>query len=186
LVAKSKVFMPHFHLPLQSGCDKTLKDMKRFYDTALYAGRVEKIKSLLPDACIAADLIVGFPTETEEDFAQTKQFVADLPISYVHVFTYSQREDTYALKMENVVNPADKKKRSQRLHELSERKRMQFYRENIGTSRKVLWESAGDDGMISGWTENYIKVITPYKPELENTITKVQLVNLNNEGVFVV
>ena len=184
LVAKSKVFLPHFHLPLQSGCDKTLKDMKRFYDTALYAGRVEKIKSLMPDACIAADLIVGFPTESEEDFAQTKQFIADLPISYVHVFTYSQRENTNALRMQNVVTPPEKKKRSQALHDLSERKRLQFYRENIGTTRKVLWESEEQDGMMSGWTENYIKVITAYQAILENTIQEVKLEALNSEGVF--
>lgn len=186
LVAQSEVILPHFHLPLQSGCDKTLKDMKRFYDTALYAGRVEKIKSLLPDACIAADLIVGFPTEADEDFATTKQFIADLPISYVHVFTYSQREDTKALRMQNVVTPAEKKKRSQQLHELSERKRMQFYRENIGSTRKVLWESEVQGGMLSGWTENYIKVLTPYRAELENTIQEVKLLQLNEEGVFVV
>ncbi|MCK5857453.1 MAG: tRNA (N(6)-L-threonylcarbamoyladenosine(37)-C(2))-methylthiotransferase MtaB [Bacteroidales bacterium] len=184
LVAKSKVFLPHFHLPLQSGCDKTLLDMKRFYDTALYANRVEKIKNLLPHACIAADLIVGFPTETEEDFAQTKQFIADLPISYVHVFTYSQRENTNALRMQNVVSPPEKKKRSQRLHELSERKRLQFYRENIGTTRKVLWEAEVQGGMMSGWTENYIKVITPYRSDLENTVQEVKLKELNIEGVF--
>ena len=184
LVAQSKVFLPHFHLPLQSGCDKTLKDMKRFYDTALYANRVQKIKSVLPDACIAADLIVGFPTEAEADFAQTKQFIADMPVSYVHVFTYSQRENTNALRMQNVLKPGEKKERSQRLHELSERKRMQFYRENIGTTRKVLWESEVQNGMMAGWTENYIKVITPYQAELENTIQEVELEVLNAEGVF--
>jgi threonylcarbamoyladenosine tRNA methylthiotransferase MtaB len=184
LVAQSKVFLPHFHLPLQSGCDKTLKDMKRFYDTALYANRVQKIKSVLPDACIAADLIVGFPTETEADFAQTKQFIADMPVSYVHVFTYSQRENTNALHMQNVLKPGEKKERSQRLHELSERKRMQFYRENIGTTRKVLWESEVQNGMMAGWTENYIKVITSYQAELENTIQEVELEVLNAEGVF--
>ena len=186
LVAASDVFLPHFHLPLQSGCDKTLKDMKRFYDTSLYAGRVAKIKSLMPDACIAADLIVGFPSETEADFAESKQFIADLPISYVHAFTYSARENTHALRIRNVVSPAEKKKRSQLMHELSGRKRMQFYRENIGTTRKVLWESEVQNGMISGWTENYIKVITPYRPELENTITEVVLEQLNTDGVFVV
>jgi len=184
LVAQSKVFLPHFHLPLQSGCDKTLKDMKRFYDTALYTNRVQKIKSVLPDACIAADLIVGFPTETDEDFAKTKQFIADLPVSYVHVFTYSEREGTHALRMKNVVSPAVKKSRSQILHQLSERKRMQFYRENIGTTRKVLWESEVQNGMMSGWTENYIKVITPYQADLENTIQEVKLEVLNTDGVF--
>jgi len=186
LVAQSKVLLPHFHLPLQSGCDKILKDMKRFYNTALYAGRVEKIKSLMPDACIAADLIVGFPTETDDDFAQTKQFIADLPISYVHVFSYSQRENTKALRLQNVVSIAEKKKRSQRLHELSERKRMQFYRDNRGSLRRVLWESEEQNGMMSGWTENYIKVVTPYQPNLKNTIQEVRLEVLNADGVFTV
>lgn len=185
LVANSDVFLPHFHLPLQSGCDKTLKDMKRFYDTSLFAGRVEKIKSLMPDACIAADVIVGFPTESEEDFAVTKQFIGDLPISYVHVFTYSQRENTHALTLQNVVTPKEKKMRSQGLHELSERKRMQFYRENIGTKREVLFESQEAKGMISGWTENYIKVEMPYSKDLENTVVEVVLGNLSEEGVFI-
>ncbi len=186
LVAKSKIFLPHFHLPLQSGCDKTLKDMKRFYDTALFADRVKKIKELLPNACIAADVIVGFPTEDEDDFAKTKQFIAELPISYIHVFTYSQRENTKALKMKNVVTPSEKKKRSQVLHELSERKRLQFYRENIGTTHKVLFESQDADGMISGWTENYIKVRTTYRQNLENGIIEVILEEMGNDGVFVV
>ena len=186
LVAKSKIFLPHFHLPLQSGCDKTLKDMKRFYDTKLFAGRVKKIKELLPNACIAADVIVGFPTEDEDDFAKTKQFIAELPISYIHVFTYSQRENTKALKMKNVVTPPEKKKRSQVLHELSERKRLQFYRENIGTTHKVLFESQDADGMISGWTANYIKVRTTYRQNLENRIIGVILEEMGNDGVFVV
>ena len=186
LVARSNVFLPHFHLPLQSGCDKTLKDMKRFYDTELYAGRVHKIKSLLPDACIAADVIVGFPTETEEDFAESRKFIADLPISYVHAFTYSSRENTHALRLKNVVSPAQKKARSIALHELSERKRMQFYRENTGTKRKVLFESEVQNGMISGWTENYIKVLAPYHPERENQIEEILLEKMNKEGVFVV
>jgi threonylcarbamoyladenosine tRNA methylthiotransferase MtaB len=186
LVARSKVFLPHFHLPLQSGCDKTLKDMKRFYDTELYAGRVHKIKELMPHACIAADLIVGFPTETEEDFAESKQFVAGLPISYVHAFTYSSREHTHALKLKNVVSAAEKRKRSQLMHDLSERKRLQFYREHIGSTRAVLWESQVQNGMISGWTDNYIKVIAPYRPELENSIQEVSLEQLNEDGVFVV
>lgn len=180
LVANSKVFLPHFHLPLQSGSDATLKDMKRFYDTALYADRVNKIKSVLPDACIAADLIVGFPTETEENFAETKQFIADLPISYVHVFTYSERQNTRALGFKNVVNTSEKKKRSQALHLLSDRKRNIFYRDNIGRKCKLLFEGniiETEDGekLISGWTDNYIKVYAKYNEALVNTIVEAVL-----------
>jgi len=189
LVANSKVFLPHFHLPLQSGSDATLKDMKRFYDTALYADRINKIKSVLPDACIAADLIVGFPTETEENFAETKQFIADLPISYVHVFTYSERQNTRALSFKNVVNSSEKKKRSQFLHLLSDRKKNVFYRENIGRKCSVLFEGniiEKDDGkrLISGWTDNYIKVYTKYDKALVNEIEEVELRNEFYEDGF--
>ncbi len=180
LVAKSKVFLPHFHLPLQSGSDSTLKDMKRFYDTALYADRVNKIKSVLPDACIAADLIVGFPTETEDNFAETKQFIADLPISYVHVFTYSERQNTRALSFKNLVSTADKKNRSKILHLLSDRKKNIFYRENIGRKRMVLFEgniieTSEGAKLISGWTDNYIKVYSKYDEFLVNQIQEIKL-----------
>jgi len=191
LVANSKVFLPHFHLPLQSGSDATLKDMKRFYDTALYADRVNKIKSVLPDACIAADLIVGFPTESEENFAETKQFIADLPISYVHVFTYSERQNTRALSFKNVVSSAEKKKRSLSLHLLSDRKKNVFYRKNIGKKRSVLFEASeieANDGtkLISGWTDNYIKVYTTYNKELVNNIVDVELGEAFYEDGFLI
>jgi len=186
LVAKSKVFLPHFHLPLQSGSDKTLKDMKRFYDTALYADRIYKIKKVLPDACIAADVIVGFPTETDEDFADTMKFIADLPVSYIHTFTYSERQNTFALKMENSVNPKQKKDRSQMLHLLSDRKKDVFYKENIGKTINVLFENNIVENMMSGWTDNYIKVYTPYNPDLVNKVINVNLENtFFNDGFLV-
>lgn len=175
LVAKSNVFLPHFHLPLQSGSDKTLKDMKRFYDTALYADRIYKIKKVLPDACIAADVIVGFPTETDEDFADTMKFIADLPISYIHTFTYSERQNTFALKMENAVNPKQKKERSKMLHLLSDRKKAEFYKQNIGKTINVLFENNRVNNLMSGWTDNYIKVYTAYNPDLVNKIVSVKL-----------
>jgi threonylcarbamoyladenosine tRNA methylthiotransferase MtaB len=182
LVAQSNVFLPHFHLPLQSGSDATLKDMRRFYDTKIYAERVAKIRSVLPEACIAADVIVGFPTETDEHFEQTRQFIADLPISYLHTFTYSQRQKTLALKMENVVNPKVKKQRSQTLLDLSDRKRKLFCQDNIGKKRKVLFEKNVYQGFMTGWTDNYIKVYTPYQENLVNQIVEVQLNELYLDG----
>jgi threonylcarbamoyladenosine tRNA methylthiotransferase MtaB len=175
LVAKSNVFLPHFHLPLQSGSDKILKDMKRFYDTELYADRIYKIKKVLPDACIAADVIVGFPTESDEDFADTMKFIADLPVSYIHTFTYSERQNTFALKMENAVNPKQKKERSKMLHLLSDRKKSEFYNQNIGKTINVLFENNRMNNLMSGWTDNYIKVYTAYNPDLVNKIVSVKL-----------
>lgn len=186
LVAKSKVFLPHFHLPLQSGSDKVLKDMKRFYDTSIYADRIYKIKNVLPDACIAADVIVGFPTETDEEFADTLKFIADLPISYIHTFTYSERQNTFALKMENAVNTKQKKERSQKMHLLSNRKKDIFYKENIGKTINVLFERNIVENMMSGWTDNYIKVYTPYNPDLVNKVISVNLENkFFNDGFLV-
>lgn len=186
LVAKSKVFLPHFHLPLQSGSDKVLKDMKRFYDTSIYADRIYKIKNVLPDACIAADVIVGFPTETDEEFADTLKFIADLPISYIHTFTYSERQNTFALKMENAVNTKQKKERSQKMHLLSNRKKDIFYKENIGKTINVLFERNIVENMMSGWTDNYIKVYTLYNPDLVNKVTSVNLENkFFNDGFLV-
>ncbi len=185
LVAQSKVFLPHFHLPMQSGSDKVLKEMKRFYDTALYANRVAKIKSLMPQACIAADVIVGFPSETETDFADTMVFIADLPISYVHTFTYSARQNTYALRLENGVNPMQKKQRSKALHLLSDRKKKLFYEQNIGFTRAVLFENNLEVGKMTGWTDNYIKVYTDYRADLVNQIVEVKLNQLFEEGFLV-
>ncbi len=186
LVAASKVFLPHFHLPLQSGSDSVLKKMKRFYDTALYADRIHKIKAVLPHACIAADVIVGFPTETDENFNEAMSFIDTLPISYVHVFTYSQRENTFALRFDTQVSSQEKKRRSKALHQLSDRKKQLFYEQNIGTKRKVLFENNRQQGMMSGWTDNYIKVYTPYKETLVNKIVEVKLENeFFNDGFLI-
>jgi len=182
LVANSKIFLPHFHLPLQSGSDKVLKEMKRFYDTALYADRVNRIKKVLPEACIAADLIVGFPTETEQDFEDTYQFLANLPISYLHIFTYSQRQNTLALRMENGVSPSVKKERGKRMADLSDRKRKLFLHQNQGLTRTVLWENNVENNLMTGWTDNYIKVYTPYQPELINQIESVRLLEMYEDG----
>ena len=185
LVAKSKVFLPHFHLPLQSGSDTVLKDMKRFYDTALFADRVNKIKSMLPNACIAADVIIGFPTETKELFEETMSFIEKTDISYIHTFTYSQRKNTYALRMKEQVPNLEKKRRSKELHKLSEKKKTEFYSHNAGTRHSVLFENSNTDEMISGWTDNYIKVYAPYNKELVNTIIDVTLGEVYLDGFLI-
>jgi len=184
LVAKSDVFLPHFHLPMQSGCDKILKDMKRFYDTELYAGRVAKIKELLPNACIAADIIIGFPTETQQDFNDTMAFVEKLELSYIHTFTYSQRKNTFALKINEQVPNLEKKRRSQQLHILSEKKKDVFYKQSIGSKHKVLFENSNTDGIISGWTDNYIKVYAKYDEKLVNSIVDVVLDKEYEDGFW--
>ena len=184
LVAGSGKYQPHFHIPLQAGSDKVLKDMKRNYTVDVYTDRVEYIKSLMPHACIAADVITGFPTETEELFRETYDYLSALPVSYMHVFTYSPREGTYALKLKNVVPGQEKKYRSKALHQLSDKKKRDFYNENTGKTCEVLFEAASHKGMMSGWTGNYIKVVTPYNPALVNTIKKVKLQKINAEGDF--
>ncbi|MCC7331843.1 MAG: tRNA (N(6)-L-threonylcarbamoyladenosine(37)-C(2))-methylthiotransferase MtaB [Flavobacteriales bacterium] len=181
-VSKSNHFMPHFHIPLQSGSNKILAAMRRKYNRELYSERVFEIKRLLPVACIGVDVIVGFPGETEEDFLDTYQFLNELPISYLHVFTYSERQNTTAIKMETVVPPEERSKRSKMLHILSDKKRRFFYNENLGKTHKVLFESENNDGFLHGFTENYIKVKIPHKPEYENTIQEVELLTIDGEG----
>jgi threonylcarbamoyladenosine tRNA methylthiotransferase MtaB len=185
LVAKSDKFLPHFHIPLQSGSNKVLKEMKRKYTREVYTDRVEYIKSLMPDACIACDLIVGFPTETEEDFQDTYDYLKDLDISYMHIFTYSHREDTYALKLKEVLNPKQRRARAQQMHELSHWKKRNFYKENTDTIRSVLFEAANNNGWMSGWTENYIKVIAPFNENLINKVVELPLSEVNEDGNFV-
>ena len=184
MVAASEKIQPHFHIPLQSGSDAILKVMKRKYLTEVYTDRVEYIKSLMPNACIAADVITGFPTETEELFRETYDYLADLPISYMHVFSYSPREDTYALKLPNVVSKQQKKERSKLLHLLSDKKKRDFYSGNMNTEQKVLFEAQNQGGMMSGWTGNYIKVVTPYKVSLVNSIQNVRLEKVDENGDF--
>ena len=174
-VAQSKKFVPHFHIPLQSGADKILKLMRRRYLSPLYADRVATIKSLMPHCCIGADVIVGFPGETEQDFLDTYHFLNQLDVSYLHVFTYSERDNTLATQMQGAVPIHERKKRNKMLRSLSEKKLRNFYNQHIGTTANVLFEADNKDGMMHGFTENYIKVKTPFDPELINQIIEVKL-----------
>lgn len=182
-VGQSKRFVPHFHVPLQSGSNKILKLMRRRYQRELYASRVEKIKSVMPHACIGVDVIVGFPGETKEDFLETYQFLNELNISYLHVFTYSERDNTLAATMSDSVNPKDRAERSKMLHILSDKKRRKFYEEHLGSEFRVLFENDVENGMMHGFTENYIRVTAKYDPILINEIKKVRLTAINDRGL---
>lgn len=182
-VGQSKRFVPHFHVPLQSGSNKILKLMRRRYQRELYASRVEKIKSVMPHACIGVDVIVGFPGETKEDFLDTYQFLNELNISYLHVFTYSERDNTLAATMKDSVNPKDRAERSKMLHILSDKKRRKFYEEHLGKEYQVLFENDVENGMMHGFTENYIRVTAKYDPILINEIKKVRLTAINDRGL---
>jgi len=182
-VSKSKTFVPHFHIPLQSGSDDLLKSMKRRYLTNLYTDRVAKIKSVMPDCCIGVDVIVGFPGETEEHFLETYHYLNDLDISYLHVFTYSERDNTEAASMGGVVTKKVRRKRSKMLRGLSVKKRRAFYENQIGNSLYVLFEGENKEGYIHGFTENYVKVKTPWNPELVNTIHNIQLTKIDTDGL---
>ena len=181
-VARSHRFVPHFHLPLQSGNDEILGKMRRRYQRALYRERLEWIKEQMPDACIGADVLVGFPGETEQHFADTHQFLSDLPISYLHVFTYSERPGTEAVRMDQVVPMPQRKERNQRLRLLSEKKRNLFYRSHIGSQRRVLWEAKEKDGMMQGYTENYIRLHRPYDAQMINQIEDVLVGPADEKG----
>ena len=182
-VADSERFVPHFHIPLQSGSDKILKAMRRRYVRDLYSERVDFIKKLLPQCCIGVDIITGFPSETEDDFLDTYNFINQLDVSYFHVFTYSERDDTTALRIKEVVPMEERQKRTTMLRILSEKKRRYFYEQHIGKRMNVLFESENEDGIMNGFTENYIKVKTPYDPLLVNEVSEVYLseVDLNGE-----
>lgn len=181
-IASGNKFMPHFHIPLQSGCDDILRAMKRRYLTPLYRSRIEKIKELMPHACIGADVIVGFPGETEANFEETYRFISSLEVSYLHVFTYSERENTPAWSMAGSVPGKVRAKRSKVLHLLGGRKKAAFYRSQLGSVRPVLFESENKDGMISGFTDNYVKVRLPWEDGLANTIRNVRLDGADAEG----
>lgn len=181
-VSASKRFVPHFHIPLQSGSDKILRLMRRRYLRDLYRERVAKIKSLMPRCCIGVDVIVGFPGETDEDFLETYQFLNELEISYLHVFTYSERGNTPASTMKNPVPGSMRADRSKMLHILSEKKRRRFYEDNIGKTAHVLFENDIENGMMHGFTENYIRVAAKYDPVLINEIREVKLVSINSNG----
>ena len=171
-VANSKHFMPHFHIPLQSGSNKILAAMRRRYKRELYAEKTGLIKAMMPHACIGVDVIVGFPGETEEAFAETLAFLQELDISYLHVFTYSERDNTHALTLGPVVPIHTRNERNKILRELSYAKTQAFTQKHIGQTRKVLFESANKNGMMEGYTDNYIKIMTPYKKEWENEIVE--------------
>lgn len=182
-VSKSNRFVPHFHIPLQSGSDEILKKMKRRYLSNLYLDRVTKIREVMPNACIGVDVIVGFPGETEELFMETYNFLNELPISYLHVFTYSERDNTEAIEFEGVVDQGERKRRNKMLRILSEKKRQAFYQSQLNSTQKVLWEHDNKDGKMFGFTENYVKVQTDFNPELVNETQIVDLVRINHNGI---
>jgi len=181
-VAHSNRFVPHFHIPLQSGSNKILKLMRRRYQREHYADRVTKIKSLMPNCCIGVDVIVGFPGETKEDFLETYEFLNQLNISYLHVFTYSERDNTHAAELPDSVPMNQRQERSKMLHILSDKKKRAFYAEHCGTSAVVLFENDVVDGMMHGFTENYIRVAVRYDPLLLNEMKKVRLTHINDNG----
>ena len=179
-VNSSNKFVPHFHIPLQSGSDYLLKKMRRKYDTDLYSSRIRLIKKLMPHACIGVDVIVGFPGETEEEFNKTIEYLKSLPISYLHVFTYSERANTNAPKMNDVVPMDVRRKRSKQLRILSLKLKLKFYNENIGYKGRVLLESKEENNLI-GFTENYIKVKIPFEDKIINTIQEVRIEKINSD-----
>jgi threonylcarbamoyladenosine tRNA methylthiotransferase MtaB len=183
-LSTAKRFVPHFHVPLQSGNDRLLKAMRRKYERSLYAERVSTIKSLRPDACIGVDVIVGFPGESDEEFMDTIDFLKDLDISYLHVFTYSERANTTAVKLGNPVPMAVRRERSKLLHILSDKKKRAFYEQNIGTERTVLFEHEEDEGVMYGFTENYVKVKYPYDATLANTFRTIRLTEIDRDGIM--
>ena len=182
-IAQSKAFVPHFHIPLQSGSNDILKKMKRRYLRELYVSRVAKIREVMPDACIGVDVIVGFPGETDEHFLETYHFLNELDISYLHVFTYSERDNTEAVLMDGVVPDAVRAKRSKMLRGLSAKKRNAFYESQLGKEKTVLFESDNKQGYIHGFTENYVKVKAPWDPALVNTLHKVRLTKIDADGM---
>ena len=182
-VSKSNCFVPHFHIPLQSGSNLVLKNMRRRYMRELYEERVAVIKQQMPDACIGVDVIVGFPGETEALFLETFNFLNKLDISYLHVFTYSERPNTLAASMQNAVPKTIRTKRSKLLRGLSVKKRRAFYESQLGSIRTVLFEGENKSGYIHGFTENYVKVKTPWNPTLVNTLHEIELTKIDGDGL---
>jgi len=183
-VASSKKFMPHFHIPLQSGSDDILRAMRRRYRTDLYRERITFIKSLMPHACIGVDVITGFPSESEAHFKQTHEFLQALPVSYLHVFTYSERDNTTALRIQDVVPMNDRNRRTNVLRMLSDKKKRAFYEAFSQTNHHVLWEGQEEDGRMFGFTENYLKVSRTFDANKVNSIESVGLGNLDSELVY--
>jgi threonylcarbamoyladenosine tRNA methylthiotransferase MtaB len=181
---KANRFVPHFHIPLQSGSDQILEKMRRKYKSALFAERVEQIKTSNPDTCIGVDVIVGFPGETDEDFLTTVNFLKDLDISYLHVFTYSERANTGAPKLGAKVPMETRRERSKMLHLLSDRKKRAFYETQVGQKRHVLFEQEENEGFLYGFTDNYVKVKTPYNSVLVNQMIPVELTEIDRDGLM--
>ena len=182
-VSSSKAFVPHFHIPLQSGSNELLRLMKRRYKRELYVEKVKEIKKHMPDACIGVDVIIGFPGETDELFLETYHFLNELDISYLHVFTYSERENTPAASMEGVVPLNVRKKRSKMLRGLSVKKRRLFYESQLNSVHTVLFEGENKKGYILGFTENYVKIKHPWNPELVNTTHTILLTEIDDDGL---
>lgn len=183
-VAKSAKFVPHFHIPMQSGSDKMLEAMRRRYDKALYQNRIETIRKLMPDCCIGVDVIVGFPGETDEEFEKTYNFLNELEVSYLHVFTYSERANTTAVRMGEVVPMNIRKERSKRLRLLSHKKKRAFYEKNVSLTEQVLFEASEEEGMMFGFTSNYVKVKAPFNPLMKNQIAPVRMSELDRDGLM--
>ena len=182
-VSKSTSFVPHFHIPLQSGSDELLKKMKRRYSRSTYTERVHRIKSVLPNACIGVDVIVGFPGETDALFLETYNYLNEMDISYLHVFTYSERPNTEAVHLDGVIPKKTRAKRSKMLRGLSAKKRRSFYESQLGNTLTVLFENENKEGYINGFTENYVKVKTPWNPELVNTLHTITLTEIDEDGL---
>ena len=182
-VAGSKRFAPHFHIPLQSGNNEILRQMRRRYQRELYVHRVNKIKRLMPDACIGVDVIVGFPGESDEYFLDTYAFLVDLPVSYLHVFSYSKRPNTPAAEMKNQVSKTKKNKRSKMLRGLSAKKRHAFYESQLQKTKTILFEAQNKEGYIQGFTENYVKVRMPWDPDLQNQTRNATLAEIDQKGM---
>ena len=182
-VSKSTSFVPHFHIPLQSGSDELLKKMKRRYLRNTYSERVHRIKSVLPNACIGVDVIVGFPGETDALFLETYNYLNEIDISYLHVFTYSERPNTEAIDLDGVIPKKTRAKRSKMLRGLSAKKRRSFYENQLGNTLTALFENENKEGYINGFTENYVKVKTPWNPDLVNTLHTITLTEIDEDGL---
>lgn len=182
-VSTSKRFVPHFHIPLQSGSDAMLQSMRRRYLTPLYRERIERIKAKMPNACIGVDVIVGFPGETDEEFTKTVEFIKSLDVSYLHVFTYSERANTTALRIDEIIPMQVRQERNKTLTNLSLKKKRAFYETQMGSEHTVLWEAADNEGMMHGFTENYVKVQKPFDEKSINTIQNVVLQEIDRSGL---
>ena len=184
-VSSSDKFVPHFHIPMQSGSDSVLKLMKRRYLTKLYKNRIDNIKKVIPKACIGADVIVGFPGESEEDFLKTYDFIKSLNLSYLHVFTYSERDNTEAINLKNIVSSNIRSKRSKLLTSLSVQLKRKFYKSQLGNTKDVLFETENRNGFIYGFSNNYVRIKTAWRKSLADQIVSFDLEDIDNDGLVI-